>query len=552
MKKQIPIGQSDFKEVREGNFCYVDKTLLAEDVINSSGKVLLFPRPRRFGKTLNLSMLRYFFERTEEDTGHLFKDTLVSHTDVFQHHQGKYPVIWLTFKDIKVQSWEQCRGKMTELISDTVIRLVPREETDNEKFIPLHRIRQRKADMYEYENALKYLSEYLSSEYGENAVILIDEYDTPVHAAWENGYYGEIISFMRNFLGGGLKDNSHLFKGVITGILRIAKESVFSDLNNLRVYSILDRQFAASFGFTEEEVKTLLDYCGIPDHYETVSRWYNGYLFGGRVIYNPWSVLNYTDTRPEIPEPYWVNTGGTGMIDRLATQGGRELREEIGLLLEGHAICKPVYESIVIRDLEKRDDLLWSFLLFSGYLKAERQIDYEKWELKIPNREVHVMYREMVKRWFSVKTESARIENMLSALKQGDAETFEFYLADTVERVLSVHDTGGPEPEKFYHAFVLGLLVWLEGEYDIRSNRESGLGRYDVMLLPRDRSRYGIVMEFKKVNERKKETPEQTLEKAVRQMEEKKYATELQAAGVNKILKLAIAFQGRELWVRQG
>ncbi len=555
MKKQIPIGQSDFKEVREGNFCYVDKTLLAEDVINLSAKVLLFPRPRRFGKTLNLSMLRYFFEINEEDRSSLFRDTLISRTETFRQHQGKYPVIYLTFKDLKDRSWDAMLRGIQHLLRDEFFRheqMLKPEHLSEAEIKYFRTMSDGKGNLRECTDALRYLSSFLFRSSEAQTVILIDEYDTPVHAALENGYYGEIISFMRNFLGGGLKDNSHLFKGVITGILRIAKESVFSDLNNLRVYSILDRQFAASFGFTEEEVDTLLDYYAIPDHYECISRWYNGYLFGGTVIYNPWSVLNYTDTRPEVPEPYWVNTGGTGMIDRLATQGGRELREEIGLLLEGHAICKPVYESIVIRDLEKRDDLLWSFLLFSGYLKAERQIDYEKWELKIPNREVHVMYREMVKRWFSVKTESARIENMLSALKQGDAETFEFYLADTVERVLSVHDTGGPEPEKFYHAFVLGLLVWLEGEYDIRSNRESGLGRYDVMLLPRDRSRYGIVMEFKKVNERKKETPEQTLEKAVRQMEEKKYATELQAAGVNKILKLAIAFQGRELWVRQG
>lgn len=551
---RVPIGQSDFKNLIEGNFYYVDKTLLIRELIRSPAEVLLFPRPRRFGKTLNLSMLRYFLEKSKQDSSSLFRHTAIFNTDIFQQYQGRYPVIWLTFKDIRERNWEQCQGKLKDLISDLVIRLVPHRDSDvtDNKFAPLYRIRQRKAEMYEYENALKYLSEYLHLAMGEKVVILADEYDTPVHAAYENGYYEEMIAFLRNFLGSGLKDNPYLFKGVITGILRVARESVFSGLNNLRVYPLTEKAFNAFFGFTDEEVKEILDHCGITCRYDEVCRWYNGYLFGGTVIYNPWSVLNFADSQPDIPRPYWINTASTEMIDRLVTRSGRELREEIGLLLEGHTVRKPVYDSVVMRDLEKRDELLWSFLLFSGYLKPVKQIDYEKWDLAVPNQEVRIIYTELVKTWFSVNTESTKVETILNALQKGDLEVFEYMLADMVKRVLSVHDTGGPEPEKFYHAFVLGLLVWLEGEYEVRSNREAGLGRFDVMLLPFDRSRCGIVLEFKKVNERRKETPEQALEKAVKQMEERKYAAELEAAGVKRILKLAVAFQGKELWVRQG
>ncbi|MEE4359824.1 MAG: AAA family ATPase [Desulfococcaceae bacterium] len=552
---RIPIGISDFREMREDGYYYIDKSHFIEEICESGAKVVLLPRPRRFGKTLNLTMLKYFFEINEKDQKHLFEKLYISASDTYEKHQGRYPVIYLTFKDLKDRSWNAMLEGIQHLLRDEffrheqVLNSEHMSEAEKEYFRSMV---AGKASLRECTDALRYLSSFLFRFYGKRAVILIDEYDTPVHAAFENGYYDEVVSFLRNFLGGGLKDNSHLYKGVITGILRIAKESVFSDLNNLGVHTLTGREYQSSFGFTDGEVRILLENCGLSKRYGEVSCWYNGYLFGETVIYNPWSVLNFTVSKPEIPYSYWINTGGTEMIDRLTTHGGRELKEEIGLLLEGRTVCKPIYESIVMRDLEKRDDLLWSFLLFSGYLKAVRQTDSEKWELKIPNREVHVMYREMVKRWFSVKTESARIEAMLTALKNGDAETFEFYLADTVERVLSVHDTGGPEPEKFYHAFVLGLLVWLEGEYDIRSNREAGLGRYDMMLMPKDKSRHGIVMEFKKVNERKKETPEQALEKALKQMEEKKYVSELEAAGIKNILKLAIVFQGKELWMKQG
>ncbi|MDM8538629.1 AAA family ATPase [Desulfobacterales bacterium HSG17] len=316
-------------------------------------------------------------------------------------------------------------------------------------------------------------------------VILIDEYDTPIHAGYTGGYYEQIISFMRNFLSSGLKDNSYLFKGVLTGILRVAKESVFSGLNNLGAYTILDKEFNTSFGFTEPEVINLLKDYAISNRYNDVASWYNGYVFGGEIIYNPWSVLQFAHRKPKIPSPYWVNTANTGMIDTLATKGGREVKDEIGCLLEGKTISRSVYESIVMKDIEKRDDLLWSFLLFSGYLKTVGDKGQRNtYNLAIPNREVRYIYEEMIIRWFGEKIESSRIETLLNSLIKGNIDDFEYLLADIVEKVLSFHDTGGTEPEKFYHAFVLGLLVWLEDRYEVKSNRESGLGRYDVVLIP--------------------------------------------------------------------
>jgi hypothetical protein len=388
---------------------------------------------------------------------------------------------------------------------------------------------------------------YLHRYYKIPVIILIDEYDTPIHAGYTGGYYEEIISFMRNFLSGGLKDNPHMFRCVISGILRVAKESVFSGLNNPGVYTLLNKEFNTFFGFTEEEVAQLLHHNNISDRYEDIREWYNGYLFGGEVIYNPWSVLQFSHRKPEFPAPYWVNTADTGMIDRLATRGGRELREEIGQLLEGKTITKPVYDSIVMRDLEQRDDLLWSFLVFSGYLKViGKRIRKNNYRLAIPNEEIRYIYEEMIERWFGEKTESNMLEEMTGALEKGDAKLFEIMLRKIVLQIMSYHDLSG-EPEKVYHALVLGMLVWMSGNYVIRSNRESGYGRYDIMLRPKDPEKHGIIIEFKMMDEGK--SPEKTLEDAMEQIESRKYAAELEAAGIKKIMKIAIAFQGKKLWL---
>ncbi len=551
-KARLPIGVSDFREIREDGYHYIDKTLFISEVTEASGKVLLIPRPRRFGKTLNLSMLQYFYEKSEEDRGRLFDGLAIRDDEVFEKHQGKYPVISLTFKDLKDLSWDLMFQGFANLLQDEFHRhqmilnsdaLSPAEKAYFES------VMTGKAGIRDYADALRYLSRFLRRYYDRRPVILIDEYDTPVHTAYAGGFYRESVNFIRNLLSGGLKDNEHLFKGVITGILRIARESVFSDLNNLAVYTLLEEEFNSAFGFTEDEVRCLLKKYGLSDRYDEVSFWYNGYLFGTRVIYNPWSVLNYAASKTGKPRAYWINTGSTDIIDRLATRGGKELREELGQLLEGGTITKPVYENIVIGDLEKQDDLLWGFMLFSGYLKATEETDYEIYKLQIPNQEVRLTYQKLVRTWFAEKTDPNQLEQMIKALEQGNIKHFELILRQVVLQIMSYHDFSGV-PEKVYHALVLGMLVWMSGRYDIRSNRESGYGRYDLMLKPKDVSRQGIIIEFKKVYE--DETHEDVLDQALKQIEDKEYAAELEAAGVEDILKIAVVFRGKELWMKQG
>ncbi|QTA80472.1 AAA ATPase-like domain-containing protein [Desulfonema limicola] len=547
--KKLPIGLSDFKELIKEKFYYIDKTNFIRDIIISPSKILLFPRPRRFGKTLNLSMLRYFFEKNDKDTGFLFKGLEIEKHEVFKTCQGKYPVIYMTFKDVKHLDWLHCLSSIKYVVYEEFSKhryLLESNAIYKEDKVFFQNVLERSLPEEDYHNALKLLSRCLHSFYNTPVLIFIDEYDTPIHAAYASGYYKQIISFMRNFLSGGMKDNPYLFKGVLTGILRVAKESVFSGLNNLGVHTLLSLKFSDSFGFTKDEtVKLLRDY-NMKDHFQEVSNWYDGYKFGKSVIYNPWSVLNYIYNQG-VPDLYWVNTADTGMIDKLATRGGKKLREEIGQLLEGKCITKQIYDSIVMNDLDNRDDILWSFLLFCGYLKVdEKKSGINIYRLAVPNREIRYIYEEMVKRWFGEKIESECLENFVRALNKGDVKLFEIMLRKVVLQVMSYHDLSG-EPERVYHALVLGMLVWMSDAYEIRSNRESGYGRYDIMLKPRDLNKHGIIIEFKMVEDDEK--PEQTLKRAMEQIEKKKYTAELEASGVKDIIKIAIAFKGKELWL---
>ncbi|MDM8537224.1 AAA family ATPase [Desulfobacterales bacterium HSG17] len=544
------MGLSDFKNlIKEDNY-YIDKTMFIKDVIESSSEILLFPRPRRFGKTLNLSMLRYFFEKTDKDTSGLFKGLEIGKEKIFKTCQGKYPVIFMTFKDVKHLNWEYCLNSLKSVIYCEFARhryLMDSDILFSEEKKYFKQVIERSLPDADYQDALKYLSMYLQRFYNMPVVILIDEYDTPIHAGYTGGYYEQIISFMRNFLSGGLKDNPYLLKGVLTGILRVAKESVFSGLNNLGVYTLLDKDFNIFYGFTEVEVKNLLKDYDMSDRYEDAASWYNGYVFGGEIIYNPWSILQFIHRKPKIPSPYWVNTADTSMIDHIATKGDRELKEEIGQILEGQTIKKQIYDSIVMKDLEVRTNLLWSFLLFSGYLKVVGEKGRKNtYHLAIPNKEIRYIYEEMIERWFDKKVRSEFLEDMTGALEKGDIKLFEIMLRKVVLQIMSYHDFSG-EPEKVYHALVLGMLVWMSWTYDIRSNRESGYGRYDIMLKPKDLTKHGIIIEFKIVDD--EETPKQTLERAMEQIEKRKYAAELEAAGVKDIIKIAIAFKGKELWV---
>ncbi|MDM8532107.1 AAA family ATPase [Anaerolineales bacterium HSG25] len=557
-RKPLLIGQSDFRRFRLDGGYYVDKSLFIQEVIELSMYVMLIPRPRRFGKTLNLSMLRYFFEKHEPSRRELFSGLAIQDTDLFEQHQGRYPVIYLTFKEQKALSWKSLLRLLGDLIQTEFLRHRYVLDADilagpEKRYFETILGGQAKAE--DYSQALRNLSAYLSLYHDEDVVILIDEYDTPIQSGYLNGYYAEVLNFMRNLLSGGLKDNEYLYRGVITGILRVAKESIFSSLNNLGVYTMLSQEFNTTFGFTENEVKAMLDYCDLREKYDDVARWYDGYLFGGEVIYNPWSVLNYVTSKDKRFRPYWLNTGSTELIDRLVTRGGTELRMELEQLLAGEPIIRSVYDSIVMQDLDRRDNLVWSFLLFSGYLKVTEHLYEDEYKLAIPNQEVTQIYRHLIRTWFEEKVTVPQLETMLTALEQGDVRLFENMLRVVVTEVMSYHDLSG-SPEKVYQALVLGMLVWLSPKYEIRTNRESGYGRYDMMFKPKPflseggGTQRGIILEFKRVDEDQK--PETVLEDALKQINDRAYTTELEAAGITDILRLAVVFRGKKFWLKQG
>jgi hypothetical protein len=561
--QKLPVGLSDFKRVIAENYYYVDKSLLIKELVDQGAQALLVPRPRRFGKTLNLSMLRYFFEKPEEDTSTGAAGQLFRHLKIWQageeytSRQGKYPVIFLTFKDAKTSQWSDCLGYIKDIIREEYKRhdyLLAGDTLKSDEKEGFARIIQLTADNGEYARSLNKLSEYLAQYHQQKAILLIDEYDTPIQAGYVNGYYADVVGFMRNFLSGGLKDNLHLEKGVLTGIMRVAKESIFSGLNNLGVFTLLSHGFADKFGLTESEVKQMLKDYQIEDQYQTINKWYNGYIFGDTVIYNPWSIINYLNNFADGFKPYWLNTSDNAIVEQLLTRGGVELQSELESLIKGESVEKPIEENIVFGELEHRDDLLWSFLLFGGYLKyvGKRELN-KRWlyQLQIPNLEVGYVYDRLVEKWFEKRLDNKKLQMLLTALLGGDMEAFEELLAELVENSFSFWDAGGRDAEKVYQAFVIGLLVWLSGRYEVKSNRESGFGRYDVMLIPKDQRAAGIIIEFKKVNKRRRETKEQAFAKAFRQIEEKKYASALQQRGIQQIRKLAIVFAGKKVWVKE-
>jgi hypothetical protein len=556
-KLRLPIGQSDFRSLREQGYAYVDKTAFVTEVLEASAQALLLPRPRRFGKTLNLSMLRCFLEKGSEDSTGLFAGLEVERSEAARAHFQRYPVLFVTLKDVKEGTWE---GYLAG-ISDVVARLY-REHAyllDSDVLQPQEReafttILKGGGLPIQTATALRELSRLLALHHGQRVVILIDEYDTPLHAAYHGHYYDQAVGHLRNLLSGGLKDNPHLFKGVLTGILRVAKESIFSGLNNLAVYSILLPEFATAFGFTEAEVEALAELAGPPAAMDGIREWYDGYRFGGQTIYNPWSVISFLDSADRKFRPYWVATSSNDLVRELLLTGPHGLRAELEELLRGGAVDKPLEEHVALRDIETQPDAVWSFLLFSGYLRA-REIytdeSHTQWaRLDLPNLEVYAELTTMVRSWMSARVGgSADVEALLQALLRGDARTVERYLSRMVKASLSYHDTGSPEPERVIHGFIVGLLVGLGPEHEVRSNRESGYGRYDVMVLPRVAGRPGVVLELKTVDTDAGETPTAALESALQQIRDRDYATELRERGASPIIELAAAFDGKRAFV---
>jgi hypothetical protein len=570
--KKLPVGKSDFKQIIEGNYCYVDKTLFIKEVIDKGDTILLIPRPRRFGKTLNLSMLKYFYdccptERAKELKGtgaansckKLFDSLAIGKAgQEYLDHMGKYPVIFISFRDTKEMEWETCLHKIKRLIQDEYLKhdyLLDSPKLKSQEKDYFKQIIDLKGSKGDYEKSLEKLLIFFNRYYGQRVVILIDEYDAPIHEGFNRDYYDDVINFIRNFLCGGLKDtDQYLEKSILTGIMRIARESIFSGLNNPGVYTLLSKEFNDKFGFTEQELEALLKEFHVFNMYDRVQTWYNGYRFGKRVIYNPWSIINFLASEEKEFKPYWLNTSDNQLVETLLSKGGKELKQELELLIRGESIEKAIEENIVLKDIPNREDLLWSFLLMGGYLKQtwKRRDDISEkvyYQLSIPNKEVRATYTRIVDSYFSTKIENRELEIMLKALLEGEIDVFEEIFSDYVMKAMSFFDTAA-EPEKVYHAFVMGLFLWLSPAYEVKSNRESGYGRYDIMIIPEEKSKLGFIIEFKKT--RKKETLESAVKSALEQIENQEYQTELLQRGIKNYKKLAIVFKGKEVTVKEG
>ena len=557
--QKLPKGHSNFKKIRKEGLYYVDKSLLIEEVLADTTEVILLPRPRRFGKTLNLSLLHYFFERREEDNAALFEGLQIAKRACFALHQGRYPVIFMTFKGIKMLTYENAEAQLKLLIANEFRKhsyLLSSSYLKQEQKQDFKQVYLGKAKIELFQNGLKDLASYLSLHHQEKVVILIDEYDTPIQAAWLNDYYIEMIDFMRVFLGEGLKGNEHLFKSVLTGIMRVSKESIFSGLNNIWVYTTTSNQYADKFGFTEPEVALLIEALDLADKQTVLKDWYNGYQAGNITIYNPWSVINYLSSQDAFPRPYWVNTSDNSLLRQLIFDADLNVNEEIEDLLKGRSIQKRLDENIVFRDISKDDTSLFSFLYFSGYLKHEKLLlieDELHGDLKIPNKEVRIFYKNVVQSWLNYSPSSNNsVKDLLTALLNQDVRLFERLFSNFIRDTLSYFDTNKKTVEAVYQAFLLGMLVNLASDYEIVSNRESGYGRYDIALIPKDKQRLGIIMELKVVDDFYDETKEEALVAALQQIEEKEYEAGLRKQGITNILILAVTFDGKRVWVREG
>ncbi|CAA6802972.1 MAG: Conserved protein, with a weak D-galactarate dehydratase/altronate hydrolase domain [uncultured Sulfurovum sp.] len=556
--QKLPIGMSDFKELIETDRYYVDKTDFIREIIDSSAKVILLPRPRRFGKTLNLSMLNYFFDKREKNK-ELFQGLNIAQNSEAMEHCNKYPIIYITFKDVKEQSIEASREKIYALIRETfgkheksiekVIDTFPKEDRDN-----YANIINRKASHTLYENSFKFLSKLLTKAHKQKCIILIDEYDTPIQTAFLKGYYEEMVGFFKTFMGAVLKDNDvNLYKAVLTGILRISKESIFSDLNNIEVYTLLDNEFGDKFGFSTNEVQNMLKIYELDNTFDEINQWYNGYKIGDFTIYNPWSLLNYVNRRRF--DVYWANTSSNDII-RVLVENSDGFRDDLKYLLKGETVEKVINPNITFkdRDFNFNEEMLYSFLFFSGYLKYTSKT-WKQGEhictLAIVNVECQYIFRKIIANWISEKFSNPRLRVLLKSLTDGDLKLFEKIFSEFVRDTLSFYDTG-KNVESVYHAFFLGLLVNLS-DYEIISNKEAGYGRVDIIVLHKeDKEKLALVIELKTIDEFEEETKEKALISAVKQIEEKAYVSEVHKKGYKNILAFGVVFDGKRVWVKEG
>ncbi len=558
-KKKIRLGSSDFKSMIESNAYYVDKSLLIEEVIDSSDDIILLPRPRRFGKTLNLTMLRCFFDIQEPENSKLFTHLQIWQSDEeIKEKQGKYPVIYISLKDVKANNWEKCY----QLIRIEIIKLFREHryllDSDilHEDEVNLYKnILSRIAEEADYQDSLKFLSDCLHRYHKQKVVILIDEYDTPIQSAY-NKYYDDAIDFVRGFMSGAYKDNYNLYKGVVTGILRVSRESIFSGLNNIGVFSVFQDEFSDKFGFTETEVKQLIDYLDVGiSLFDKVKMWYDGYKFGTTAnIYNPWSILTLFKNKSIKFKPHWTNTSSNELIkNEIKNKQSDFIRNEILELINGNEIAKDIEENFVFPDLETRKDLLWTLFVYSGYLTINEQVSLYKYKLRIPNYEIKTIFKRTILEWFEgdVRVRKSLLEDTVYALVNNDLHKFEEGFKQIIGDTFSYYDTA-INHEYVYQSYLLGMLAIIGDDYILKSNRESGEGRYDIMMIPHDKTNNGIVIEIKRIDKNAKpETIKQEIKKALSQIEDNKYYKELidNKVSENNIVKAAIVFAGKEPFV---
>lgn len=549
--KSLPIGVSDFKLATTGYY-YVDKTLMIRDFLDKKPMVSLFTRPRRFGKTLNMDMLRVFFEKTNEDTSVYFKDKQIWQCgDYYTKHQGQYPVIFLTFKDVKSMTWEETFQKIRRLISLEFIRHNELETSsvltayEKEQY---HLLAGDSGDEVDCQMGLQLLSLLLHKHYGRECIIIIDEYDTPIQQGHTCNFYPEIVNFMRNFFSGGLKDNPHLAFGFLTGILRVAKESIFSGMNNLKTYSILDDGYSSYFGFTEKEVKDMLRYYGKDDKYNELSEWYDGYRFGNTEIFNPWSVINYISDNC-FPKAFWQSTGSNEIIGEIIQAATPEITKDLYKLLCGEKIAAYIDTGVIYPEVQNNPYSIYSFLLVAGYLKVANiypQSDGNfMCDVAIPNKEITFVYEKEV---LNRTNQNSLAISISQAIFSKDTQKLQALLEDFMVKSISSIDGAN---EGFYHGMMLGLCAILGNRYKIRSNRESGLGRFDIQLMPLTKGMPGFIFEFKHTKDEHTDLSA-LADSALQQIEAKKYDTELRDNGVNSIISIGIAFRGKSSVVRRG